>query len=162
MLMGLGENVGKLMKAKRLSNGEVARGAGIADAQTVFALVKRKSKKSDHAPQLAAYFKVPLSRLLANDFKVSEAEPTASKAPSEQTELSPAARDIALAWLKLPPGRQQAIREWIFLETIVVKHYPWLMPGRPVGQSYDDYERAIESDIVRITKRMMMTEEKDK
>lgn len=73
MQVALGENVGKLMKARGLSNGQVARGAGIADPQTVFALVKRKSKKSDYAGQLAAYFNVPLVRLMADDFDPAEA-----------------------------------------------------------------------------------------
>jgi hypothetical protein len=85
--MGLGVNVGKLVKARGVSYGEVARGIGISDAQPIWSLVKRKSRKSDFAGRLADYFKVPLSRLLADDFDISEArsdEPPASAPPIEE------------------------------------------------------------------------------
>jgi hypothetical protein len=45
-VVSLGRNIGKLVKARRLSYGEVARGIGIEDAQPIWALVKRSSKKS--------------------------------------------------------------------------------------------------------------------
>lgn len=147
------------MKARSLSNGDVSRGAGIPDPQTVFALVKRKSKKSDHAARLATYFDVPLDRLLADDFDVSEADIGANKQQVKEPNLTPEALDVARAWLQLSPGRQQAVRESIFLEAVVAKQYPWLLTGRPPGQSYNDYERAVLSDIVRITKRMLIEEE---
>lgn len=77
-------------------------------------------------------------------------------------QLSPEALDVARAWSKLTPARQHAIREWVFLETVVTKHYPWLIQGRPPGESYNDYEKAVEQDIVRIAGRMLMTEERNK
>jgi transcriptional regulator with XRE-family HTH domain len=70
--MGLGRNVGKLMKARGLSYGAVARGIGINDPQTIHALVKRDSTKSEFAGKLADFFKVPLARLVADDFQVEE------------------------------------------------------------------------------------------
>jgi hypothetical protein len=77
--MGLGQNVGKLMKARGLSYGDVARGIKIEDPQAIWVLVKRDSKKSQFASQLADYFKIPLHRLLADDFNVDEVhEPNAT------------------------------------------------------------------------------------
>lgn len=156
MGMALGTNVGKLMAHKRLTNGDVSRGAGIPDPQTVFAMVKRKSKKSDHAAALARFFNVPLDRLMADDFDVAEADAKAEQPPANYETLTPEARDVALAWMRLTPPRQQAIREWVFLESVLAKSYPWLLPGKPTSQSYIDYEKAVEADIVRITKRLMM------
>lgn len=70
--MALGENVGKLVAARGLSYGDVARGIKLEDPQAIWALVKRKSKKSDYAGKLAEFFKVPLHRLMADDFDVAE------------------------------------------------------------------------------------------
>jgi hypothetical protein len=70
--MGLGRNVGKLMKVRDLSYGDVARGIGIADPQSIFALVKRDSKKSQFAGRLAEYFGVSLHRLVADDLQIDE------------------------------------------------------------------------------------------
>jgi len=83
---------------------------------------------------------------------VTAAAPEPAKAPT----LPKEAQDIALAWLRLTPVRQHAIREWVFLESVLAEHYPWLLPGRPTGQSYADYEKAVENDIIRITKHLMM------
>lgn len=73
--------------------------------------------------------------------------------------LTKEAEQIARAWQKLPPARQQAFRDSIFLEAIVSQQYPWLIRGRPPGESYDDFERRMERDIVRVTKRLMMRED---
>lgn len=70
--MGLGINVGKLIQARGLSYGDVARGAGIPDPQAIWNLVKRKSSKSSFAGQLADFFGVPVHRLLADDFEPDE------------------------------------------------------------------------------------------
>lgn len=79
-MVSLGRNIGKLVKARRLSYGEVARGIGIEDAQPIWALVKRNSKKSEFAGRLASYFGVPVERLIADDFEIEEA-PAAQETP---------------------------------------------------------------------------------
>jgi hypothetical protein len=72
--MSLGENVGKLVKARRVSYGDIARALGDeTDPQAIWSLVKRKSRQSKFAGKLAAYFNVPLERLLADDFDPNEA-----------------------------------------------------------------------------------------
>lgn len=40
------------------------------------------------------------------------------------------------------------------LEAIVHTHYPWLMFGRPKQESYDQYERRVERDILRLAARL--------
>lgn len=79
--MGLGKNVGALVKDRNLSYGEVARALKLDEAQPIWSLVKRKSKKSKYASELASYFGVPLERLLADDFDVREAPPKAQGLP---------------------------------------------------------------------------------
>lgn len=81
---------------------------------------------------------------------------TTGAGPTEASTLSGPAIDVALAWMRLTPARQHAIREWVFLESVLAEHYPWLLPGRPSGQSYNDYEKSVEDDLIRITKVLMM------
>lgn len=82
--------------------------------------------------------------------------------PVAPSEVPPEARDIALAWMRLTPTRQHAIREWVFLESVIAQHYPWLMPGRPPGQSYVDYEKSVEKDILLTTRHLMMQQQEGK
>jgi hypothetical protein len=83
-----------------------------------------------------------------------------AKKSARDARLSPEATDIAIAWQKLPPTRQQAFRDSIFLEAVVATSYPWLVRGRPQSESYNDFEKSMERDIVRITKRLMMEDGK--
>jgi hypothetical protein len=80
------------------------------------------------------------------------------KEPDAIYGVSKEALEIAQAFQKLPPARQAAFREAIFLEAIVAQRYPWLIRGRPAGESYNEYERAMERDIVSIAGRIMMKE----
>lgn len=95
-----------------------------------------------------------------DDYLIAAGEKV-QKSAKPSADLTDEARDVALAWMRLTPVRQQAIREWVFLESVLAKEYPWLLPGRPSEQSYTDYERAVQSDFIRITKRMMMREDKE-
>lgn len=105
--MSLGENVGKLIKARRLSYGDVARGIGIENPQTIFTMVKRRSKRSDFAGRLASYFGVPIDRLLANDFDVAEA----SETPGQPAEPPPIEEALAVKRLRnaLPDWRRYVL-----------------------------------------------------
>ena len=70
------------------------------------------------------------------------------------------ALEIANVWLKLPKERREWFRELMCLEAVVASHYPWLIFGRPRSESYDDYERRVERDIVRIAERLTKMEGK--
>ena len=69
--------------------------------------------------------------------------------------LSKEAIEIAIAWSKLPLDLQKAIRDILFLESIVSKHYPWLKTTAHQKESYRDFEARVERDIARKTKRKL-------
>jgi transcriptional regulator with XRE-family HTH domain len=94
--MGLGTNVGALVKARGLSYAKVAKDIG-TDTQAVWALVKRKSSKSALAVKLADYFKVPLTRLMAEDFDVKEV-PAPQEFPLEEREAMTRLRKALPEW----------------------------------------------------------------
>lgn len=87
-MVSLGKNVGKLIKARRLSYGEVARGIGAENPQAIWTLVKRNSRRSDFAGRLAGFFGVPIERLLADDFDIAEASATPPEPPPIEEELA--------------------------------------------------------------------------
>lgn len=64
------------------------------------------------------------------------------------------AREIANIWLKLPAARRAAFRASMAMEAMLLTHYPWLTFGHPEGESYRDYERRVERDIMRIAARL--------
>lgn len=127
------------------------------DRRKVDGWMKGSQPRADFLYRIADEFGVD-PRWLATGQGDMVASPTSLPAPELPTE----ARDVALAWMRLTPARQHAIREWIFLESVLAEHYPWLLPGRPSGQSYSDYEKSVEDDLVRITKRLMMQQDKGK
>ncbi len=106
--MSLGKNVGALIKARGVSYGEVARRIGIDDPQSVWALVKRGSKKSAFAQKLADYFRVPIERLLADDFDPHEAPdelaPHPLKLRIEEAEAVKRLRDSLPDWRRYVLG----------------------------------------------------------
>lgn len=75
--------------------------------------------------------------------------------------MSEEAREIAQIWSNLPDERRQWFRDLMVLEAVVSKHYPWLMFGRPKAESYREYEKRVEHDFIRATKRLMMREQQD-
>lgn len=68
--------------------------------------------------------------------------------------LSEEALEIAQMWSQLQPDRRSWFRDLMALEAIVAKHYPWLTFGRPKRESYNEYERRIERDLLRIAARL--------
>ena len=125
--MALGKNVGKCVEATGVSYGELARAIGADNAQALWQLVERDSRRSQFAPGLATYFKVPLERLLADDFHVSE---LGSRAAAN-TELGPDVRGKVplISWVQagqwaevidqLKPGDAE---EWIPTSVPIHKH----------------------------------------
>lgn len=54
---------------------ELARALGLENPQALWQLVKRESKRSDLAPKLAIYFRVPLEDLLSDGFDIDQYHP---------------------------------------------------------------------------------------
>lgn len=70
--------------------------------------------------------------------------------------LTDDAIEIARVWMKMPPERQRCFRDLMCLEAVVATHYPWLTFGRPKSESYNEYERRVERDIMRIAAKLQM------
>lgn len=73
--------------------------------------------------------------------------------PARYDNLSSDALDIAKAWSLLPAGRRQCIKDQIFLEAAVIKHFPWFQMGRPQGETYNEFERRIETSVAALRKK---------
>jgi hypothetical protein len=72
----------------------------------------------------------------------------AGKAPvREDGALSLLARDIALRWMELSPDRQDWFRDLIFSMHFMEARFPAMKKGRPRGESYSGFERAVERDM---------------
>lgn len=60
--------------------------------------------------------------------------------------LSPGALEIAKAWTKLSPLKQDLYRETIFRDAATETLLPWLKFGRPDKVSYDLFEKDVEQN----------------
>lgn len=90
--------------------------------------------KSATVKKLADYFGITSEELRGSDqsFKIKTGKFRA---------LSEDAMELLAAFERLPPDRQQAYKDFLFLEVFALDQMPWLRRGRPVRESYDDYER---------------------
>lgn len=79
---------------------------------------------------------------------------TRHAAQPEAGYLSEAAVEIARVFMKLPKERQEWFRDLMSLEAVVASQYAWLMIGRPQKESYDQYEKRVERDILRLAARL--------
>jgi hypothetical protein len=75
-------------------------------------------------------------------------EAAGEKKPNEVQEpaaavygVSAEALAIARAFDELQPQAREFIREQVFIYTVIDKSFPWLRRGRPVGASYEDFEK---------------------
>ena len=159
--MALGQRLKIAMEKRGLTQEQLAArandlGQRRVSQASISALIKLDSKSSEALFQLARALRV-------NPEWLQDGDPVESgldrEAWSPGNHSSPESKDIAIAWQKLPAERRQAFRDQIFLEAIIATQYPWLIRGRPAGESYDQFERAMERDIVRITKRLLMQED---
>jgi hypothetical protein len=67
--------------------------------------------------------------------------------------LSPEALSIARAFDEIEPQAREFIREQVFIYTVIDKSFPWLRRGRPVGSSYEDFEKWHKENIDLAMKR---------
>lgn len=81
-------------------------------------------------------------------------EGSAAHEPGAKAYLPDNAIEVAQIWLKLSADRREAFRTMMALEAMVATHYPWLIFGRPRSESYREYERRVEKDILRIADRL--------
>ncbi len=141
-----GVDVGPLAKAAAVSR-EMARrytdGSAIPD-------LNRMGK-------IAAWLNVRLPWLRDGDGPKRNGEALSAQEPGTPPYISPEAAEIALIWSKLPAARRAAFRSSMAIEAMIATHYPWLTFGNPESESYRDYERRVERDILRIAARLTKT-----
>lgn len=61
--------------------------------------------------------------------------------------LSEEAIEVARAFDRLEPQGRDFIREQVFIYTVIDKSFPWLRHGKPIGTTYQDFERWHEENI---------------
>lgn len=57
------------------------------------------------------------------------------------------AREVALAWQKLSPETRGVMRDVIFMLASGERRFPWLRRGRPVGETYAQWEHRQEQNF---------------
>lgn len=137
--------------AKRLQAAAKSRGVTIRDIQSTLRVTYEMARRywigvaKPRGPKLLA-----LAELVA--LEPAELE----YGPSNRTELkqdravygalSREAHNVALAWLKLSPSKQQLYRDAIFRDAAVETIMPWIRQGRPGQESYERFEQSVERD----------------
>lgn len=68
------------------------------------------------------------------------------KIKREQPELpalTPEAVDLALAWMALPPDRQTAYKQFMFIEIVARRQNPWMCAALKDGMDFQEFERRL-------------------
>lgn len=74
--------------------------------------------------------------------RAGETPPVAMEpAGSYRATVSDDALEIARAFDQLQPQAKAYIREQVFIYTVIDKSFPWLRHGRPMGTTYEEFER---------------------
>lgn len=123
------------MKAKGLSEYRLAQLTGVPQP-TIHRIVNGESEdpKTATVKPLASYFGISVDELRGS--KIDAKEHT-----GRFRALSEDALELLSAFERLPPERQQAYKDFLFLEVFALEQMPWLRRGRPIRESYEDYER---------------------
>jgi hypothetical protein len=139
----------RLKQARRhakLGQIELAKKSGVSQ-QTISKIERGLQDSSAYTVQLATACGVRPEWLATGQQPMAPGElhmPSSVKQPApEYAELPEPAVDIARTWLKLSPAQQQRFKDQLFLEAAITEHYPWLIVGRPNGDSYEEFERKL-------------------
>lgn len=119
------------------------RAAGLSDGQ-----ITNWNKRGIPRAQLDRI--APLMGMTTEQYLVAagEAQPNAVRQPAASyAGISDEALAIARAFDQLQPQAREFIREQVFVYTVIDKAFPWLRRGRPVGASYEDFEKWHQQNI---------------
>lgn len=124
------------MAHAKISEYRLARLTGVSQP-TIHRILKGISKDPENATleKIAAYFKMSVDELRG------KTQRGVRETTGRFSALTEEALDLLRAFERLPPERQQAYKDFIFLEVLALDHMPWLRRGRPVKDSYEQYER---------------------
>lgn len=81
---------------------------------------------------------------------------TAAQNESQYVVSSPGALDVAKAWAKLSPAKQQLYRDAIFRDAATENLLPWLKLGRPTKENYEKFEAAVVHDYNQHIKQLKL------
>jgi transcriptional regulator with XRE-family HTH domain len=101
--------------------------------------------------KFAAFFRVE-PQSIRTDFKYGGTH-EAAKNPQRYEALPNDALQIAEAYNRLPEARKHIVREYIYLEAIIAARMPWLIRGKPNGDTYEEWERAVLRDYRRAAEK---------
>ena len=153
--MSLGERLRKARAHANLTQKQLEAKSGVSQ-KTISKIERGDQDASTQVVQLASACGVNSAWLATGKGEMApQIADVVREAPSPSYEALPAeAQEIARVWLKLPPERREWFRDLMSLEAIVATHYPWLTFGRPRRESYDEYERRVERDILRLAAKL--------
>lgn len=131
------------LKAAILASGQkqrqIAERAGTSQ-QVISAILKRKSPRSTYTAQLAKACGVS-PEWLATGEGTMYGKPLLEAAEN----LTPAAEEVARAWMKLSPTLQASTRVMIFHMASAQSVARWLSVEPPPNDGYADWEAAIQA-----------------
>jgi len=125
-------------------------------AQTIQSIEIGRSKKSHFALDIAGVCQVDPIWLATGEGEPRPIEQPPHKATQTQPPYeipSREAHEIAMIWSALPDYRRQCIRDLLFIEAVVAKRLPRLQLGRPIKESYNQFEKRVNREIQQLTKR---------
>jgi transcriptional regulator with XRE-family HTH domain len=149
----LGLRLKKAREHAGLSQKQLEERAGVSQ-KTISKIERGDQDSSTQVVQLARHLGVNASWLATGEGDMITKPLGAQQPPAEYQTLSEESLEIARMWDQLAPDRRDWFRQLMALEAIVAKHYPWLMFGRPKRESYNEYERRIERDLLRLAARL--------
>lgn len=82
-----------------------------------------------------------------DDYLVRAGGKVAQQPRADYLGLSEEALEIARAFDQLQPQARDFIREQVFIYTVIDKSFPWLRHGKPIGKSYNEFERWHQENI---------------
>lgn len=122
------------MAAKGLNAYSLAKAIPGMKQPTIYRILSGESKdpKTPTLKRIADYFRVSIDDLRGDG--------DIGAITGRFTALSPEAMEILAVWERLPADRQQAYKDFLFFEVFATEQMPWLRRGRPVKESYDQFE----------------------
>jgi transcriptional regulator with XRE-family HTH domain len=122
--------------------------------QSAFSQFLRGSVPMRVAPVLkfAKLFRVEPTEIRPDITRLAYAGARVVEAPRVEEQrgeynVSDEALEIARAFDQLQPQAKEFIREQVFIYTVIDKQFPWLRHGKPIGKTYQAFERWHENNI---------------
>lgn len=138
--MTFATRVKKAREHAKLSQAELARRLGLKpQAIQYLEEPKNNARGSKHTAAIARECGVDPNWLGRGEGTMLVA--AQARQPEARYGVSPEALEVARAFDQLQPQARAFIREQVFIYTVIDKSFPWLRHGKPMGTSYEDFEK---------------------